>query len=299
MATDMMYRYVLNGVKDGVYFVDNERRITFWNKGAEIITGFTSSEVVGRPCYENILNHVDKNGCELCTSNCPLHKTLEDGEIRDTEVYLHHKDGQRVPVSVHVMPIYEGHKIIGAVETFSEHGENSKFLSSMNELKVLAYRDQLTQLPNHRYLETTLNAKHREFIGLDIPYSVALLEIDQFDTVVDDYGQEVGVEVLQMVTKVLESFISKGDIVGRWAGGEFMFIFSEMSEKTLNMVLDEVRIMIEMSALRKGENSIGVTASIGAAVIENELSQEALIKRANDCLYQSQSTGENQVTVYL
>jgi len=298
MATDMMYRYVLNGVKDGVYFVDKERRITFWNKGAEIITGFASNEVVGQPCYENILNHVDKNGCELCTKNCPLHKTLEDGEVRDTEVYLHHKDGQRVPVSVHVMPIHEGHKIIGAVETFSGNGENTNFLSSMNELKVLAYRDQLTQLPNHRYLETALNAKHREFIGLDIPYSVALLEIDQIDNVVDKYGQTVGVEVLQMVTKVLESFTSKGDIVGRWAGGEFMFIFSEMNENTLSMLLDEVRIMVEMSSLRKGEDSIGVTVSIGAAVIENELSEEALINRVNDCLYKSQSTGQNQVIVY-
>ena len=46
---------VLDNVSDGVYFVDTERMITYWNKGSEAISGFDSASVVGRHCYENIL----------------------------------------------------------------------------------------------------------------------------------------------------------------------------------------------------------------------------------------------------
>lgn len=296
MAADMMYRYVLNGVKDGVYFVDKDRKITFWNKAAEEITGFTAEEVNGKYCYNNILNHVDDAGCQLCMNGCPLHKTLEDGQIRDTTVYLHHKDGHRVPVSVHVMPIYEGHKIIGAVETFSDNSDRVRFLSSMNELKVLAYQDQLTDLPNRRYLENLLDAKQREYIRLDIPYAFAILDIDHFKNVNDTYGHDVGDEVLQMVSKVFKAAIRQGDVIGRWGGEEFVAVFSNMDKETLSNVLERIRMMVESSSLR-GEQEVKVTISIGGAMIKEDDSTEDLIKRADNLLYQSKSTGRNKVTL--
>lgn len=68
------YRDVLNNLFDGVYFVDRECRITFWNKTAERLTGYVAREVVGRRCADNILVHVDGNGTNLCQrrSRAPL-----------------------------------------------------------------------------------------------------------------------------------------------------------------------------------------------------------------------------------
>ena len=53
------YRTLLDNLADGVYFVDTERRINYWNSGAERITGHAAEGVVGRTCFDNILNHVD------------------------------------------------------------------------------------------------------------------------------------------------------------------------------------------------------------------------------------------------
>ena len=80
------YTKLYEDLNDGVYFVDPERKITFWNKAAERITGFDSEEVIGRCCSENILVHVDFQGTNLCINGCPLAETLRDGRWRECEV---------------------------------------------------------------------------------------------------------------------------------------------------------------------------------------------------------------------
>ena len=55
-----VYKKMLENMDMGVYFVNRERQITFWNKGAEDIIGFTKDEVVGKYCHDDILNHVDE-----------------------------------------------------------------------------------------------------------------------------------------------------------------------------------------------------------------------------------------------
>ena len=69
------YHTILDNLYDGVYFVDLDRKITYWNKGAERITGYTAGEVVGNRCFDNILMHVDSRGTLLCKDLCPLAAT--------------------------------------------------------------------------------------------------------------------------------------------------------------------------------------------------------------------------------
>jgi len=113
---DNFYRKILDNLYDGVYFVDPERRITYWNKGAERISGFSAVQVKGKCCAENILVHVDDLGNELCKGDCPLAQTLKDGQTREADVYLHHADGHRIPVKIRVAPIIENGKVAGATE---------------------------------------------------------------------------------------------------------------------------------------------------------------------------------------
>ena len=72
------YRAILETIHDGVYFVDRQRRITYWNRGAERITGFLRQEVMGRGCKDNILVHCSTEGVNLCLDGCPLQATLEE-----------------------------------------------------------------------------------------------------------------------------------------------------------------------------------------------------------------------------
>jgi PAS domain S-box-containing protein len=85
---------------EGVFVVNRDRKILFWNEGSVRITGYSQEEMVNSYCYQNILQHVDEKGTLLCIEGCPLNATLQDGKIREARVFLKHKDGYRIPVMV-------------------------------------------------------------------------------------------------------------------------------------------------------------------------------------------------------
>ena len=81
---------ILENLFDGVYFEDGDRKILYWNKGTENITGYTSSEVIGKRCSDNI-NHVDDYGIQPNMTTCPLAKTVADSMPREINLYIRHK----------------------------------------------------------------------------------------------------------------------------------------------------------------------------------------------------------------
>ncbi len=72
------FHQLLDNLYDGVYFVDRDRNITYWNKGAERLSGYPTREVVRKSCRDNLLVHMDGNGKLLCLDGC-LTATMADG----------------------------------------------------------------------------------------------------------------------------------------------------------------------------------------------------------------------------
>lgn len=297
MVEETFYKKMLENLYDGVYFVDTDRKISFWNKGAERISGFSSEEVVGSHCYNNILNHIDNEGKALCRDGCPLHATIADGQSRETEVYLHHKEGHRVPVFVRTVPFYEGGKIIGAVEIFVDNTNRLETLSHLQKLKSLAMTDDLSGLPNRRYASEYLQSKMNEFRSLGVPFGLAFLDIDNFKKVNDVYGHSVGDEVIQLVARTSMNSLRKSDLMARWGGEEFIAIFIGIDEDELAIVSEKLRYLIENSMLRSSENVIKATVSIGATMARELDSVDDIINRADALMYQSKVSGKNRVTL--
>ncbi len=115
---------IMDCLNDGVYVCDRDRRIVYWSKSAERITGWKSEDVLGRACLEDILNHVDKDGHLLCGEEyCPLHRAMVTGVTTSVPVivFARCKDGSRVPSLVTTAPIRnEAGEVIGGVETFRD-----------------------------------------------------------------------------------------------------------------------------------------------------------------------------------
>ena len=69
---------IVDSLNDGIYVCDPDRRIIYWSKSAERITGWSAEEVVGRHCFDSVLCHVDKDGHQLCGEEfCPLHRAIK------------------------------------------------------------------------------------------------------------------------------------------------------------------------------------------------------------------------------
>ncbi|MBI5847827.1 MAG: PAS domain S-box protein [Nitrospirae bacterium] len=113
---------IINSANEGIYVTDKDRRIAIWNKKAEAITGFTSEDVIGKFCHDNLLNHCDQTGNNLCMGRCPLSGTIVSRSSFGPEiVYLRHKDGHTIPVEISTSPLLdEKGDVIGAVELFED-----------------------------------------------------------------------------------------------------------------------------------------------------------------------------------
>jgi diguanylate cyclase (GGDEF)-like protein/PAS domain S-box-containing protein len=298
MALDKDYKEMLEYLYEGVYFVDKRRTITFWNEGAHKITGYAPSDVEGRKCYENILNHRDDNGNSLCQNGCPLLATMLDGQQREARVYLQHKKGHRIPVTVRTMPVYDdNNEVSGAIEIFIDDKNEVKMLSNLEQYRKEAAEDPLTGLSNRRYLNAILEAKLVELRQSDIPFGVAFFDIDFFKRINDDYGHDIGDEILKLVAKTLEANLRKHDVVGRWGGEEFVAIFSNVDDEGLKLVTEKIRVLVGTSRLKLLDKEIQVTISIGATISIEGDTVENIVKRSDELMYRSKSDGRNRTTI--
>lgn len=292
------FSYIVDNLYDGLYVVDNDRTIIYWNKAAERISGFKAEEVVGRKCSDNILTHVDSEGVSMCLGNCPLAKGILDGEQREAEVYMHHKDGHRKPVACRFGVMHdENGKIIGGVELFTDiTGREARELK-LKELEKMAMLDRLTELPNRNFVEKAIDKRFEELRRHKIPFGVLFMDIDHFKKFNDTYGHDVGDLVLKFVAKTMTGSTRSSDVFGRWGGEEFIGVLFNVTRGSLRTLSNRVRFLIQDSYIMNGDQKLNVTISIGATLAQVNDTQESLLKRADQLLYQSKTDGRNRVTI--
>jgi diguanylate cyclase (GGDEF)-like protein/PAS domain S-box-containing protein len=292
------YKQLLDNLHDGVYFVDRNRVITYWNRGAERITGYSTDEVMGKCCKDNILMHVDEKGTQLCQTECPLSHAMEDGLTREATAYLHHREGHRIPIHLRVNPIKDSHgAIVGAVEVFNDNSANLTSYQRAQELEKVAFVDTVTDVGNRRYTEINLEARFNEQRRYGWNFGVLFFDVDYFKNVNDRHGHDVGDAVLRMVARTLAKNLRSFDFMGRWGGEEFLGIIVNVGREQLQQVASNLRSLVESSILTAGDQKVNVTVSIGATMAEPEDSLESLIRRADKLMYQSKSEGRNRVTL--
>jgi len=295
---DIDYKSLIENIFDGLYLVDMDRCIIYWNHVAETITGYRADEVVGRRCRDNILVHVDGNGKSLCHGKCPLADTIADGVFRDAEVYLHHKDGHRVPVWIRAAPLHDtAGNIIGGAELFTDLSAGNAITTKVQELERLSFLDSLTQLANRRYLEMELESRLSEKQRYGTDFGVVFMDIDLFKRVNDTYGHGVGDRVLRTVARTFMNTARPSDLMGRWGGEEFIGILKRIDDEGLRSAAERVRSLVEKSHLRENGLTLTVTVSIGATLAEKTDTTDSIVKRADTLLYLSKENGRNRCTI--
>lgn len=293
------YKDLLDNLYDGVYFVDRQRVITYWNKGAERITGYKRDQVIGLSCRDNLLNHVNADGVQLCLSHCPLAACMEDGIVREADVFLHHADGHRVPVLVRAAPLRDAQgNILGAVETFSSDAGVISVRQQLRELRHTTRTDALTNVGNRQHLEGRLRAVIAEYENQPGGAAVLFIDIDNFKWFNDTYGHDVGDKVLRMVAATLKQNLRKTDVLGRWGGEEFLAIlYDVISFDALKSISEKLRTLVEFSRLDLADKSLNVTISVGATLLLPDDTPELIVRRADRLMYQSKQAGRNRVSV--
>lgn len=296
MKSAQFYLDIINQLQDGIYFVDKERKIQFWNHAAEQITGYTADEIVGQCCQNSGLNHIDGEGRPLCILDCPLFATLVDGKQRQDHVLVRHRDGYRIPVRVNIFPIHKGNEIIGAVEVFTKDSPTVFEDDFIESLTNIAMHDNLTSLPNRRYLESFLSYRFEEYKRFGRGLAVLFADIDDFSQVNNTFGHDVGDMVLKNIAASLNHNTRHSDLVGRWGGEEFLGIYALSSPSDIYMVAEQFRFLVENTEVICHGKTVHATVSVGITMANPEDTIDTLVDRADQMMYESKRTGKNKVT---
>jgi diguanylate cyclase (GGDEF)-like protein len=246
-----------------------------------------------------MLNHVTADGVQLCLNNCPLAAVMEDGLPRETEVFVHHANGHRLPVVIRATALRNRTgEIIGAIESFSNNAAVINARHTLGEMRNIAHTDPLTTLGNRMYIQGRLHAAIADLKHTQNPAGLLFMDIDHFKNVNDTYGHNFGDKALCMVANTFRYTLRATDSIGRWGGEEFVAILYGISDKmTLFEIAEKVRKLIEASRLDEEHQSLSVTISIGATCLSSNDTPESIIGRADALMYQSKQAGRNCVTV--
>ena len=290
------YKNLIDEMYDAVYFVDKDRRIIYWNKAAEEITGYSASEVIGTRCADNVLVHVDESGANLCKGDCPLAKTIQDEVSREASVYLQHKAGHRLPVVVRVAPLRDGKGVlVGGAELFTDNSEKSLMLERIKDLEEMALLDGLTKLSNRSRMEFELEARMEELKRYGLSFGVLFIDIDHFKRFNETYGHDKGDLALKTVANTLQSASRPFDIYGRWGGEEFVGIIKNVDYPGLSRVGRRCLVLVQNSFIPLEEERVHVTVSIGGTLAKPTDTVDSVIKRAEGLMYDSKKQGRNRL----
>jgi len=288
--------HFLDQLFEAAYLVDLDRKIIFWNKAAEKLTGYTSEEVLGKSCRDNILMHLGCMGKEMC-SNCPLTRSIDSEELIETEAYLHHKDGHRAPVQLRVVPAKsEEGEIVGAVELFTLLSAQESLVTKVKELEKLSNMDALSGLFNRRFAENVLLQRIGELHRFGWNSGIIFFDIDNFKQVNDNYSHNVGDQILSTVSKTLLSNIRSFDFASRWGGEEFVVVLRNISKEFLIDRAELLRELVMESFVIVNEKTLNVTISGGVTMLRPTDDIKTVIDRADKLMYESKHAGKNRIT---
>ena len=186
-AADLLIpNVILDSLNDGLYVCNTEREIVYWSKSAERLTGWTSADVVGHRCKDNILNHVDMNGRPLCGEElCPLRRSMVTDRSSDSPaiIFGRTKSGELLPMAVTVAPLHdEEGRVIGGVETFRDFSETYANLERAKQIQTLSLEHDLPK--DDRVGFATFYLPH-DMIGGDF-FAIRQLDADHYGFILAD-----------------------------------------------------------------------------------------------------------------
>jgi diguanylate cyclase (GGDEF)-like protein len=188
-------------------------------------------------------------------------------------------------------------EVIGCAEFFTDISAQTVMIERVKELEMLALLDPLTQLPNRNHLEPEIESRFQEMRRLGLHFGLLFMDIDHFKNFNDNFGHDVGDQVLQTVARTLKAAVRPYDMVGRWGGEEFIGIIRNVNIKRLREIGNRLRQLIGHSYLTHEERTLQVTVSMGGTMATMEDSIDGLIKRADELMYASKQAGRDRLTM--
>ena len=165
------------------------------------------------------------------------------------------------------------------------------------EQKFHNHHDALTKVPNRAAYNERMEIEYRRWKRHGSSLCLAVLDVDHFKNINDNYGHAAGDKTLQVIAQNINRCLRATDFLSRWGGEEFVILFPQIPEKDLTKPLETIRRQIERIPFKFKDVKVTITVSIGASYFKMDDKIETVFDRADKALYEAKSTGRNRCII--
>ncbi len=283
----------LASIGDGVITTNLGGHIESINEAAQLMTGFTAQQAIGRP-----LGAVFRLYEESAAAPAPPADDDPPGLLQQaTYEVLIHRSGEHYAIEYTASAIRKGDGVtVGCVLVFRDVTETRNL---RHQISWHARHDPLTGLYNRSALAERLT--HAIFVARDkgLLLAVCMLDLDHFQTVNDTYGNRVGDRLLKETARRLGAFASAQDAVARMGGDEFVLLLGEQPDVAAIQARVEVLMQQLAAPYAIDDRVLHTTVSMGIAVFpQDDANPDTLLRHADQAMCQAKSFGRNQMHVF-
>lgn len=186
------------------------------------------------------------------------------------------------------------------VNIFAQHAsiaiENAMLFQKVQEM---ARQDEVTGLFNRRALNEIGEYELSRSIRLERPIAVAMVDLDNYKEINDNYNHLIGDKVLREISRLLREHVRNIDIIGRYGGDECVIIMPETDLESAYIATERIRSVLEKQAIEVDGLQFHITACFGiSAYMNNPPSLEKLIDEADTAMYAAKDAGRNAIRVF-
>ncbi len=175
--------------------------------------------------------------------------------------------------------------------------ETAEYKKRLTIQKHKLFLDSLTQVHNRAALDERLEQEYKRWLRYRTPLCMAIIDIDHFKNINDNYGHMAGDKALKVVAKALQSALRDTDFIARFGGEEFVVLLPNSNPDKFQKPLETLRQTIKSIPFRFRDAKVEITISIGATLFKEGDNPSDVFERADKALYHAKNTGRDQVTL--
>ena len=240
--------------------------------------GYRREELVGS--NHGVIRHPDmtKEFFKNLWATISINETWT-GEIKNLT-----KDKKTLYFHVIIEPLIKNGQKVG-------YRSIAKDITDKKRIEELSVTDKLTKLYNRLKIDELLLKQVNIFKRYNVPFSIILFDVDNFKSINDNFGHDVGDFVLEKISKISKDSIRKTDEIGRWGGEEFIIICTNTNNEEASILAEHLRTGLLTSDFGK----VGkVTISLGVSSFNSSDNISTIFKRVDKALYKAKKDGKNR-----
>ena len=271
-----------------VVITNAKQEIIYANPAFTRVTGYELNEVLGKT--PRILQGPETSQA----TRMALREAIAAGNPVHVEILNYGKNGRPYWQDLSIVPVRDDTgEVVNYVSIQSDI--TSRKLAEQ-EMTRLAMEDHLTGLPNRRVAEDRLETEWNRARRDSVKFAVAIVDIDRFKLVNDQYGHHIGDQVLKHVADLMAGNLRGGDWVARWGGEEFILCFHDLERRGAMTAGERLRKLIKSKVLNLPAGELSVTVSMGVSLFSKEHTDiDAMLAQADALLYEAKHSGRDKV----